>query len=96
MPAFILVEIDIHDKAAYEEYKKLAPDTIKMYDGKFVIRGGKSEPLEGNWKPERIVMLQFPTVERAKEWWSSAAYEPAKKIRQSASSTKMLVIEGYE
>jgi uncharacterized protein (DUF1330 family) len=62
---------------------------------KFIVRGAKTESLEGDWNPERIVVLEFPSVERVKEWWSSEEYAPAKAIRQRAARTKMLVVEGY-
>lgn len=94
MPAYVIVEISIHDPVAYEDYKKLTPAAIAAYDGKFVVRGGQAEPLEGEWQPERIVILEFPTVERAKEWWSSEIYTEAKIIRQRAATTKMLVVQG--
>lgn len=94
MPAYVLVEINIYDKDAYEEYKLLTPGSIASYDGKFIVRGGRSESLEGDWQPQRLVVLEFPTLERAKEWWSSPEYAPAKHIRQHAAHTKMLVIEG--
>jgi uncharacterized protein (DUF1330 family) len=96
MPAYIIVDVTINDPKAYEEYKKLTPATIAAYDGKFVVRGGRSECLEGDWNPQRTVVLQFPTLERAKEWWASEEYAPAKKIRQANATTKMLVVEGIE
>lgn len=94
MSAFVLVEVSVHDPKDYEEYKKLTPATIAAYDGKFVVRGGQTETLEGNWQPERIVVLEFPTVKRAKEWWSSDMYSKAKVIRQRAAKTKMIVVQG--
>jgi uncharacterized protein (DUF1330 family) len=94
MPAYVLVEVSIHDPNDYEEYKKLTPATIAAYDGKFVVRGGLTETLEGDWQPERIVVLEFPTVERAKEWWSSAMYSKAKAIRQRSGKTRMIVVAG--
>jgi uncharacterized protein (DUF1330 family) len=94
MSAYVIVEVYIDNPAAYEEYKKLTPAAIAAYDGKFVVRGGKTESLEGDWNPERIVVLEFPSVERAKEWWASEIYAPAKKIRQANARTKMIVVEG--
>lgn len=96
MPAYVIVEIEIQDADAYEEYKKLTPASIAAYDGKFVVRGGATENLEGDWQPQRIVMLQFPTKERAKQWWTSEEYAQAKTIRESAAKTKMIVVEGLE
>ncbi len=96
MKAYVIVEINIHDHDLYDEYKKLTPATIAAYDGKFLIRGAKTESLEGDWNPERLVVLEFPSVERAREWWNSPEYSKAKAIRQKAASTKMLVVEGFE
>jgi len=94
MAAYIIVDVSITDQKDYEEYKKLTPAAIAAYDGKFIVRGGQTETLEGNWVPERIVVLEFPTVERAKEWWNSEIYSNAKIIRQRAANTKMIVVEG--
>lgn len=94
MPAYVIVEIEIHDPVAYEEYKKLTPASISAYDGKFVVRGGITECVEGNWNPQRIVVLKFPSVERAKEWWQSEEYAEAKTTRQRSAKTKMLIVQG--
>ena len=94
MPAYIIVEIEIHNHERYEDYKKLTLDTLKNYQGKFVVRGGQTEALEGVWEPQRFVILEFPTKELARQWWASPEYAPAKAIRQSASTTKMLLVEG--
>jgi uncharacterized protein (DUF1330 family) len=94
MPAYIIVEVSVTDPKEYEEYKKLMPPSLAAYDGKFVVRGGHAETLEGGWKPERIAVMQFPSVERAKEWWSSEEYSKAKAIKFKAAKTKMIVVEG--
>ncbi|HWJ91906.1 MAG TPA: DUF1330 domain-containing protein [Flavisolibacter sp.] len=94
MPAFVIVDVEIHDPKAYDEYKLLTPASITAYGGRFVVRGGYSESLEGDWNPQRVVVLEFPTVDRAKEWWASEDYAPAKKIRQANATTRMLVVEG--
>ena len=94
MPAYVIVDVKINNHEDYEEYKKLTPASITAYDGKFIVRGGKTETLEGDWDPERIVVLEFPTVERAKAWWASEMYAPAKQIRQRTASTQMIVVEG--
>lgn len=96
MAAYVIVEIEITDPEAYKDYTKLTPATLEKYNGKFIVRGGNYESLEGNWKPDRIVLLEFPSLERAKEWWNSPEYTPAKSIRQKAANTKMIVVEGYQ
>lgn len=96
MPAYIIVEVSIDNPVEYEDYKKLTPLSLKPFDGKFIVRGGQAETLEGDWNPERIVVLEFPTVEKAKAWWNSDQYAPAKALRQRTSHTKMIVVPGFE
>ena len=94
MPAYVIVEVSITDPAAYEEYKKLTPGSIASYGGKFIVRGGATVSLEGDWKPERIVVLEFPSMEKAKAWYHSAEYTAAKQIRWKASTGKIILVEG--
>ncbi len=95
MPTYIIVEIKINDPVQYEEYRKLTPISLAAYQGKFIVRGGKTETLEGDWDPQRIVVLEFPNTELAKKWWASEEYAPAKAIRQRTAKTKMILVEGY-
>ncbi|HEY3372146.1 MAG TPA: DUF1330 domain-containing protein [Prolixibacteraceae bacterium] len=94
MKAYVIVEVSIIDKIIYEEYKKLTPAAIAAFDGKFIVRGGRTETLEGDWQPERMVVVEFPSVEKAKAWWNSDQYSTAKAIRQQSAHTKMILIEG--
>lgn len=96
MPAFIIVQVSVNDPVEYETYKKLTPASIAAFDGRFVVRGGAVEALEGDWDPGRLVVLEFPSVARAREWWASELYAPAKAIRQRTATTRMIVAEGYE
>ena len=95
MSAYVIVEITVHDKDLIVEYQKLTPATIAAYDGRFVVRGGAVTPLEGDWQPQRVVVLEFPTVERARQWWESPEYAPAKALRERAAHTKMIIVEGF-
>jgi uncharacterized protein (DUF1330 family) len=94
MKAYIIVDVSITDPALYEDYKKLTPGSLQPFEGKFIVRGGTAETMEGDWQPGRIVVIEFPSLEKAKSWWSSPGYAPARAIRQSASKTKMIVVEG--
>ena len=94
MPAYIIVEIDISDSEGYEEYKRLAAPTVHSHGGKYIVRGGRAETLEGNWNPKRIVVLEFPSVDQAKQWWSAVDYAGAKAIRHRCASSRMIVVEG--
>jgi uncharacterized protein (DUF1330 family) len=94
MSAFIIVEINIIDSQRYEGYKQLVPPSLTAYGGRFAVRGGKTETLEGNWSPERLVVIEFPTVEQARAWWNSPEYAEAKALRQATARTKMILVEG--
>jgi uncharacterized protein (DUF1330 family) len=94
MPAYVVVQIAIHDAAGYEHYKAIAPRSIALYGGHYIVRGGRSEVLEGSWQPSRLVVLEFPTVDQARAWWSSPEYAPAKAVRQRCAESEMLLIEG--
>ena len=95
MPAYIIVEVDVHNAEEYEEYKELTPPSLQPFNGKFIVRGGPTETLEGDWQPKRIVVLEFPTKEAAKGWWASEEYAPAKALRQRTATTKMILVDGY-
>jgi Uncharacterized conserved protein len=95
MAAYILVDLTINDPQTYERYKLLAPASIAAYHGKYLVRGGRTEVLEGDWEPSRLVILEFPGVEQAKAWWDSEEYAAAKALRQSCAATEMLLVEGF-
>jgi uncharacterized protein (DUF1330 family) len=94
MAAYIIVEVDVTEPAGYEDYKKMVPPTLTAHGGKFIVRGGACETLEGNWRPPRVVVLEFPSVARAKAWWASDEYRAAKALRQRTAKSKMIVVEG--
>jgi uncharacterized protein (DUF1330 family) len=94
MSAYIIVDVEVTDPVQYEDYKKLAAATVEAYDGRYIVRGGTAEQLEGDRTPNRIVVLEFPTVNRAKEWWASEDYKPAKAMRHASATSQMIVVEG--
>jgi uncharacterized protein (DUF1330 family) len=94
MPAYVLVDIKINDPVTYEDYKTACPPSIAAFGGKYLARGGKTATLEGDWAPARLVILEFPDMERAKAWWASTEYGPAKALRHKSASTQMVVVEG--
>ena len=95
MAAYIVVQIEVHDPETYERYRALAPASIAAYDGRYLVRGGETGVLEGSWNPRRLVVLEFPSVERARQWWASPEYAEAKALRQTSAETDMLVVDGY-
>jgi uncharacterized protein (DUF1330 family) len=94
MSAYVIVDIDVTNPAAYDEYRKLAPPTVAAFGGKYLARGGRTETWEGEWIPNRLVILEFESVERARQWLDSPEYSAIKHVRHEAAKTKMVVIEG--
>jgi uncharacterized protein (DUF1330 family) len=94
MAAYVIGEVDVMDPAAYEDYRKQVGAVVTKYGGRFIARGGKVEALEGGWSPKRLVLLEFPTMERALKWYRSADYAPLIKLRQKASKGRLVAIEG--
>lgn len=94
MSAYIVAEIEVLAQDQYETYKQLVPPSLAAYDGRFIVRGGTVETLEGDWSPPRVVILEFPSVTRARAWWNSVEYAEAKALRQSVARTRMILVEG--
>lgn len=94
MTAYVIVDIDVKDPVTYKEYVGLAPATVEMYGGKYLARAGRTEKLEGDWVPKRLVILQFDSLERARQWLDSPEYKPIKRLRHQAAVSNMVGIEG--
>ena len=94
MPAYLISQIDVHDPAGYEDYRKLVGASLAKYGGKFVARGGRIDVLEGDWRPRRVVICEFESLERARQWYESPGYRPAMDIRRKTSYAKIMVVDG--
>lgn len=94
MTAYVIVDIEVSDSEGYKEYVKLAPEAVKLYGGKYIARGGYNETLEGDWQAKRLVILEFPSVEQAKNWVNSPEYAPARALRHKYAHSNMVVVEG--
>ena len=94
MSAYLVVEVDVKDPERYADYRVMVPPTLEPYGGKFLVRGGAVETLEGKWQPSRVVVIEFDSVELAKRWWDSDEYRAARDLRQATAETKMIVVEG--
>lgn len=94
MSALIIVDIEVTDPVLYEDYKRLASAAIAAHGGRYLVRGGESEVLDGDWTPRRLVVLEFDSVEKAKAWRSSPEYAEAKKVREHCARSNMIVVEG--
>lgn len=95
MAAYLLAEASVTDPVAYETYKQLAQTAIAQYGGRYLVRGGASEVLEGDWsKPPRLVVVEFESVEQAKKFYDSPEYRAARAARKEAADMNMLVVQG--
>jgi uncharacterized protein (DUF1330 family) len=94
MSAYLLLDIEVLDSEGYKDYVKLATDSVKLYGGKYIVRGGANETLEGNWQAKRLVVLEFTSTERAKNWLTSSEYAPARQLRHQYAKTNMVVVDG--
>ena len=94
MPAYVIAMVDVKDPVRYEDYRRLVLPTITAFGGRFIARGGRTEILEGQSPAGRLVIVEFPSVERAKEWWASPEYAEARAIRQASYEGTLVVIEG--
>ena len=94
MAGYVIVELDITDPEKFAEYRKLVPPIIEQYGGTYIVRGGDTEVLEGDWNPKRIVVLKFESVQRAKEFMDSKEYAPVKQMRFESAKSNVLVVEG--
>ena len=94
MAAYILVDGKVTDPARYETYKKLAESAVARHGGRYLVRGGEHAPLEGTWRPNRLVILEFPTLERAKAFYDSAEYVAARAARAGAAEMNIVAVAG--
>ena len=94
MAAYVIVQVDVKDPVRYEDYKAMVPPSIAKFGGRFLVRGGKTHTMEGDWSPKRFVMVEFPSVEQAKAWWASPEYRAARDLRQATSDSQLIIAEG--
>ena len=94
MPAYVIVETDVHDPEQYEHYKAASPGAVAACGGRFLVRGGEHVVLEGDWDPKRLVMLEFEDLEAAKRFYDSEEYRSARKLREGAADLRMVAVQG--
>ena len=94
MSAYVILDVEVKDTETYARYRELGPPAVAAYGGRYLVRGGVVESLEGSWLPSRFVILEFPTLEAARAWWASSEYAAAKALRQASTRTEMILVEG--
>jgi uncharacterized protein (DUF1330 family) len=96
MPAYVLVDLIVTDQATMDEYRQQVPATLQKYGGRFLVRGGAHQTIEGSWKPNRLVVLEFPSMEQAKRWYDSEEYREPKAMRLRAGNANLVMVEGVQ
>jgi uncharacterized protein (DUF1330 family) len=96
MPAYVIVETEIHDPERYSRYQAASPDAVHAGGGRFVVRGGELAVLEGDWDPSRLVILEFPDLETARRWYDSPQYQEARRLRDGAATLRMVAVQGLD
>jgi uncharacterized protein (DUF1330 family) len=94
MAAYCIVDVDVKNATAYESYKHSAAASIAQYGGRYLVRGGPHEVLDREWHPTRLVVLEFPSVDAAKRWYTSPEYADVKPIRLEHAVSDMVLVDG--
>ena len=94
MPAYLIADIEVTDPTAFEEYRQKVAPLVAKYGGKYLVRGGASEAVEGDWVPSRLVVLEFENMDRLKEFYHGEEYRPVMAIRTKSTVSKIVIVEG--
>ena len=94
MPAYLIADVEVLEENAYDEYKRRVAPLIAKFGGRFLVRGGRHVVLEGDWQPERLVVVEFPTMSALTSWYESPEYAPLIALRKSASKGTLVAVEG--
>lgn len=95
MPAYLIADVEVDDPDAYTGYSAGVPASVARHGGRFVVRGGAVDPLEGDWRPKRLVVIEFPDMAALRAWWDSDEYQELAAIRRAASRGSLVAVEGY-
>lgn len=94
MAGYVIADVQVTDEALFDEYRKLVPGTVAAYGGNYLVRGGESDVREGDWTPNRTVVLEFDSVERAREWYDSPEYAAPKRMRIKSTNSSVIIVDG--
>ncbi len=94
MPAYVIADVEVTNPELFEEYRELVPATVEAFGGKYIVRGGDSEVVEGDWTPSRTVIIEFESFEQAKAWHSSQMYAGPKQMRIDSTNSSVIIVDG--
>lgn len=94
MAAYVIANVEVLDPVGFEEYRQRVPGTIAQYGGRYLVRGGETETKEGDWSPQRLIVLEFASLARAREWYESPEYRPLIALRERSAKTQLVFAAG--
>jgi uncharacterized protein (DUF1330 family) len=94
MAVYVVADLEITDPDEFQKYGQRVVEVVKQYGGRYLIRGGEAEPLEGNWRPTRLTILEFPTAEHVRTWYNSPEYQAILGFRHRSSHTSLILVGG--
>ena len=94
MPAYLIVDLEVTDPATFERYKREVAPNLESFGARYLTRGGRTEVLEGDWSPRRLVLIEFPSMARLEEWYRSPSYAPLLELRERSASSRVVATEG--
>ncbi|MGI9336545.1 MAG: DUF1330 domain-containing protein [Gammaproteobacteria bacterium] len=94
MAGYVIATVTVKDPERYERYKALVAPSVAAYGGRYLVRGGETQSVEGGWNPSRVVVLEFESAQRAKAWWDSEEYAEAKALRHATADSQMVIVSG--
>lgn len=94
MPAYIIVDIEVHNLELYRDYLQKITPTVTECGGRYLVRGAETEVLHGDWQPKRVVVMEFPDWKRARYWATCEKYQPIHQLRQDNASVRMILVDG--
>ena len=95
MPVYLIIEIEVIDPELYSRYVERVPETVELYNGKYLVRGGPVFPMSGNWVPERVIVLEFPSMDQVKKWSTSPEYLSIAPFRQQSTRSRAIAVQGF-
>lgn len=96
MAGYIVVQVEVTNPEKFAIYRDMVPPTLEKFGGRYLVRGGEWDLLEGEWNPQRVVIIEFDSKEQAIAWWNSEEYAPAKKLRNESANSKMIAVDGID
>ena len=94
MAGYVIADVEVTNPELFGEYRALVPETVELYGGRYLARGGETTLIEGDRAPSRAVIIEFESAARAKEWYDSPEYEPVKRMRLDSANSNVVIVEG--